>query len=180
MHEMQVGLPPLGGCILDPSIRRGSPPSGLTGFDPEQPPLASASCFSKRRDLMKSSCLVTCRAQPVSSKDFGTSVNLLSSLGAAPGGRGHCCEVTEAWRTAGMGPGPGEAAGPTVGGRAQLLWSGEGRVLPQDSSQTSVSISISFAKVLCCPREVSALVFTAQEQEAHSIFMQPHRHCCWL
>lgn len=68
---MQVGLPPLGGCILDPSIRRGSPPSGLTGFDPEQPPLASASCFSKRRDLMKSSCLVTCRAQPVSSKDLG-------------------------------------------------------------------------------------------------------------
>lgn len=68
-------------------------------------------------------------------------MNLLSGLRAAPGGRGHCCEVTEAWRTAGTGPGPGEAAGPAVGGWAQPLRSGEGRVLPQDSSQASVSIS---------------------------------------
>ena len=119
----------------------GSPPSGLAGLDPEQPPLASTSCFLKRRDLIESSYLVTQRVQPVSSKDLGTSMNLLSGLGAAPGGRGHCREVTEAWRTAGTGPGPGEAAGPAVGGRAQPLQSREGRALPQVSSQTSVSIS---------------------------------------
>lgn len=138
---MQVGLPPSGGCILDPSMRSGSPPGGLTGLDPEQPPLASTSCFSKRRDLMENSYLVTQRAQPVSSKDSGTSVNLLSGLGVAPRGRGHCGEVTEAWRITGTGPGPREAAGPTVGGWTQALWSGEGRELPQVSSQTSVSIS---------------------------------------
>ena len=45
-HEMQVGLPPSGGCILDPSMRSGSPPGGLTGLDPEQPPLASHTLVS--------------------------------------------------------------------------------------------------------------------------------------
>lgn len=122
-------------------MRSGSPPGGLAGLDPEQPPLASASCFSTRRDLMESSYLVTQWAQPVSSKDSGTSVNLHSGLGVAPGGRGHCGEITEAWRITGTGPGPREAAGPTVGGWAQALWSGEGRKLPQVSSQTSLSIS---------------------------------------
>ena len=141
MREMQVGLPPSGGCILDPSTISGSPPGGPTELDPEQPPLASASCFLKRRDLIEISYLLTQWTQPVSSKDFGTSVNLLSGLGAAPRGIGHYCEVTEAWRTAGTGPGPGEAAGPAVGGQAQHLQSREGMALPQVSSQTSVSIS---------------------------------------
>ena len=68
-------------------------------------------------------------------------MNLLSGLRVAPGGRGHCCEVTEAWRTAGTGPGPGEAAGPAVGrlGPAPAERGREGA--PQDSSQASVSIS---------------------------------------